>query len=285
MLIPNTIYFSRKFKEQYPHIAREIEAKLKEHDVKPKWLDQTNDIWIRDFMPLQMNDTYFIHYTYYPDYLMRSLEDRASITNPIRLEQKLLVCEGKVVVNLPLILDGGNAVITDRHVIMTEKVLEENTRDYYSNVNAVSNQIRKKMKLEPLFIHWNKKEKYGHTDWLVRYLGGSTNMIIVATNEELTMDVSLSAIENLAETQSYDVREFKLDKPTTNSWAYLNYVQVNDIILMPTVAEPDNDKEAVEKLYKLFKESGQEVKIIPIDCQDLIRVGGALHCVSWNINI
>lgn len=285
MLIPNTIYFSRKFKEQYPHIAREIEAKLKEHDVKPKWLDQTNDIWIRDFMPLQMNDTYFIHYTYYPDYLMRSLEDRASITNPIRLEQKLLVCEGKVVVNLPLILDGGNAVITDRHVIMTEKVLEENTRDYYSNVNAVSNQIRKKMKLEPLFIHWNKKEKYGHTDWLVRYLGGSTNMIIVATNEELTMDVSLSAIENLAETQSYDVREFKLDKPTTNSWAYLNYVQVNDIILMPTVAEPDNDKEAVEKLYKFFKESGQEVKIIPIDCQDLIKAGGALHCVSWNINI
>lgn len=285
MIIPNTIYFSRKFKEQYPHIAREIVAKLKEHDVKPKWLGQTNDIWVRDFMPLQMNETCFIHYTYYPDYLMRSLEDRASITNPIRLEQKLLVCEGKVVVNLPLILDGGNAVITDRHVIMTEKVLAENTRNYYSNVNAVSNQIRKKMKLEPLFIHWNKKEKYGHTDWLVRYLGGPTNMVIVATNEEFTMDVSLSAIEKLSEAPCYDVREFKLDKPTVNSWAYLNYVQVNDIILMPTVAEPDNDKEAAEKLYQLFKESGQDAKIIPIDCQDLIKAGGALHCVSWNINI
>ena len=283
MQIPNTIYFSRKFKEKYPHIARAIEEELEKHGVKPKWLDQTNDIWVRDFMPLQMNDTYFIHYTYYPDYLMRSLEDRASITNPIRLEQKLLVCDGKVVVNLPLILDGGNAVITDRHVVMTEKVLVENTRDYYSNVNAVSNQIRKKMNLEPLFIHWNKKEKYGHTDWLVRYLGGPTNMVIVGTNEELTMDVSLSAIEKLTEAQCYDVREFKLDKPTANSWAYLNYVRVNDIILMPTVAETENDKEAAEKLYQLFKESGQEVKIIPIDCQDLIKAGGALHCVSWNI--
>ena len=143
MLIPNKIYFSRKFKEQYPHIAREIEAKLKIHGIKPNWLDQTNDIWVRDFMPLQMNETYFIHYTYYPDYLMHSLEDRASITNPIRLEQRLLVSDGKVVVNLPLILDGGNAVITDRHVIMTEKVLAENTRDFYSNEKAVSNQIRK----------------------------------------------------------------------------------------------------------------------------------------------
>lgn len=285
MIIPNTIYFSRKLKDQFPHIAREIETKLKEEGVKPKWLDQTNDIWVRDYMPLQMNDTYFIHYTYYPDYLMRSLEDRASITNPIRLEQKLLICEGKVVVNIPLILDGGNAVITDRHVIMTEKVLAENCRDKYSNENAVSNQIRKKMKLEPLFILWNKKEKYGHADWLVRYLGGPTNMVIVATNEEMTMDVSISAIRKLNEAQCYDVREFKLDNPTVNSWAYLNYVQVNNIVLMPTVAEPTNDVEAKEKLSQLFREANQEVKIITIDCQDLIKAGGALHCISWNIKI
>lgn len=282
MTIPNTIYFSRKFKDQYPHIAREIEKELKQNGIKPKWLDQTNDIWLRDFMPLQMNDTYFIHYTYYPDYLMHSLEDRASITNPIRLEQKLLISEGKVVVNLPLILDGGNAVITDRHVIMTEKVLIENNRDRFSNEKAVSNQIRKKMKLEPLYIRWNKKEKFGHTDWLVRYLGGPTNMMIVATNEEMTMDVSMSAIEKLNEAQCYDVREFHLDNPTKNSWAYLNYVQVNDIVLMPSVAEPKNDNEASEMLARLFKESGQEAKIIKIDCQDLIKAGGALHCVSWN---
>lgn len=285
MIIPNVIYFSRKLKEQFPHIAREIETKLKEENVKPKWLDQTNDIWVRDYMPLQMNDTYFIHYTYYPDYLMRSLEDRASITNPIRLEQKLLICEGKVVVNLPLILDGGNAVITDRHVIMTEKVLVENCRDRYSNETAISNQIRKKMKLEPLFIHWNKKEKYGHTDWLVRYLGGPTNMVIVATNEKMTMDVSISAIQKLSETQCYDVREFNLDNPTINSWAYLNYVQVNNIVLMPAVGEPLNDVEAKEKLSQLFREANQDVKIVTIDCQDLIKAGGALHCISWNIKM
>lgn len=43
MLIPNTIYFSRKFKDRYPHIVREIE----EYGIKPKWLDHTNDIWVR----------------------------------------------------------------------------------------------------------------------------------------------------------------------------------------------------------------------------------------------
>ena len=54
---------------------------------------------------------------------------------------------------------------------------------------------------------------------------------------------------------------------------------------MPTVAEPEHDKEAEEKLSQLFKEAGQDVKILPIDCQDLIKAGGALHCVSWNIKL
>ena len=62
-------------------------------------------------------------------------------------------------------------------------------------------------------------------------------------------------------------------------------MQVNDIILMPTVAESENDKEAEEKLSQLFKDAGQDVTILPIDCQDLIKAGGALHCVSWNIKL
>ncbi len=110
-------------------------------------------------------------------------------------------------------------------------------------------------------------------------------MVIVATNEEMTMVVSISAIRKLSEAQCYDVREFKLDNPTVNSWAYLNYVQVNNIVLMPTVAEPTNDIEAKDKLSRLFKDANQEVKIITIDCQDLIKDGGALHCISWNIKM
>jgi len=293
METPNTIYFSRLLKVRFPHIAREIESKLNKHGIRPKWLDHTNDIWARDYMPLQMNDTYFIHYTYYPDYLMGSLEDRASITNPIRLEQTLLVLQDKVVVNLPLILDGGNAVITDNHVIMTEKVLFENNRSKFNNKGAVSNQIRKKMKLEPLYIPWdapkwngNKKvEKFGHSDWLVRYLGGPTNMVVVADNEEATRNVSLSAIDKLKEVECYDVQVFKLDNPTPNSWAYLNYVQVNDVVLIPTVAEPKNDEEAIDKIMALFNKAGQSVEIETIDCQDLIKEGGALHCISWSIKI
>jgi len=278
------IFFSRLLKEHYPHIAREIEQKLGEVRIKPKWLDHTNDIWLRDFMPLQLNETYFAHYTYYPDYLMRGIENIASITNPIRLEQRLLVQKGKVVVNIPLIMDGGNAILTDRHIIMTEKVLVENKRDEIeqSNVNAIKNQLRKKTKLEPLFITWDKAEKYGHSDWLVRYLGGPTNIVLVSNVEELTKTVTESAIERLQEVGGYDIQVFTLEAPTKNSWAYLNYVQIGKYVLMPTVAEEHNDKEAEEKLREFFKLAGQDVEILTIDCQDLIKAGGALHCISWN---
>lgn len=293
MLTPNTIFFSRKLKDQYPHIAREIEHSLMENGIKANWLDHTNDIWARDYMPLQLNENDFVHYNYYPDYLMGSLEDRASITNPIRLEQQLLIARGKMVLNLPLIMDGGNAVFTDRHIVMTQKVLFENKLSKLNNEKTIVELIYKHTGLEPLFILWDapkwnrekKVEKYGHADWLVRYLGGSSNMVIVAVNEEITMKVSESAIDKLTEAGCYDVRRFKLEHPTSNSWAYLNYVQINNVILMPTVAEEDNDKEAEEKLAQLFRESGQNVKIVPIDCQDLIKAGGALHCISWNIHI
>lgn len=285
------IFFSRLLKEKYfPHIAREIEQKLSLVGIKPKWLDHTNDIWIRDFMPLQLNDRFFAHYTYYPDYLMYGVENIASITNPIRLEQQLLVQQGKVVVNIPLIMDGGNAVITDRHIVMTQKVLYENKRDVVANETAIKNQIRKKTKLEPIFIRWDSPkwnnepciEKYGHTDWLVRYLGGPTNMIVIANNEADTRRVSESAIDKLKEVGGYDIRIFALDNPTKNSWAYLNFVQVENYVLMPTVAEEHNDKEAAKKLKELFEEGEQRIEILPIDCQDLIKLGGALHCISWN---
>lgn len=240
-----------------------------------------------------MNDMYFIHYTYYPDYLMRSMEERASITNPIRLEQQLLVMQGKVVVNLPLILDGGNVIITDRHIIMTEKVLFENHRGKFDNEKAISRQIIKKTKLEPIYITWdspkstgNKKvEKYGHIDWIVKYLGGESNVIVVAKNEEITRNVTESAIRKLEEAGCYDVRIFELEHPTQNSWAYLNFVQVEDVVLIPKVADPENDNEAEEKLKKLFEVAGHQVSIETIDCQDLIKEGGALNCISWNVKL
>jgi len=67
----NTIYFSdiittdNRFLKTY----EQIELVIDSFGLKPKLLSKTKDIWIRDFMPIQVNESKYIEYRYDPDYL------------------------------------------------------------------------------------------------------------------------------------------------------------------------------------------------------------------------
>ena len=144
--------------------------------------------------------------------------------------------------------------------------------------------LREAFKSEPILVKWEKStEPFGHIDWLVRYIGGKDNLIIVGFNEKSTMATAEDAYKKLCEAAHYRVEKFQLTNPNEKkSWAYLNYVQVENVILMPTVADKGNDEEAINLLQNFYDEAGMDVKIEAIDCQDLIELGGALHCISWN---
>ena len=63
------------------------------------------------------------------------------------------------------------------------------------------------------------------------------------------------------------------------SWAYINFLQIGSIIFVPGLGI-DEDQLAIEKLQAVYP----NYKVIKIDgCQDLVRDGGALNCISWNI--
>lgn len=57
---------------------------------------------------------------------------------------------------------------------------------------------------------------------------------------------------------------------------YANFLIINDAVLYPTYAQPDNDALACEILQQAFP--GR--KIIGIDCRVLIRQHGSLHCLT-----
>lgn len=284
-LIPNTIFFSSLLKEEYPELAKQLEEA-----VHPIWLDGTLDIWLRDFMPIQIGKDTFVHYTYYPDYLLKYKTYRGKITNPIHIEQQYLIQKGKTVVNLPLVIDGGNVVMADDIMFMTDKVFQENklSENEEESRAAIKNILQETFGLKPEFARWVTCEEFGHTDWVVRYVGGDNNTIIVGFNETKTEDLSKDISDilehiNSRQKERFNIEKYKLDnRNEKKSWAYLNYVQVGNKILMPTVGDPENDKEAIAKLQDIFIKAGLHMEIIPIDCEELIRRGGALHCISWN---
>ncbi len=61
--------------------------------------------------------------------------------------------------------------------------------------------------------------------------------------------------------------------------SYVNFLIINNAVLLPVYQHPASDKLAIENLGKAFPAH----KIIPIDCKPLIMEHGSLHCISMQL--
>jgi len=58
--------------------------------------------------------------------------------------------------------------------------------------------------------------------------------------------------------------------------SYLNYLVLNGGVIVPTYGQPERDAEAMEIIGDCFPGRG----VVGFDCRDIIREGGAVHCMS-----
>jgi len=123
----NFIWFSELLKEsgKYSEFCRNLTAILDKHRVLYDFLPETNDIWCRDYMPIEVSEDKFIEYRYDPDYLL-DWPGRKVKTYPD------LVCQaiGLKTVKSDLILDGGNVIKGKNKVILTDKIIPENAHKH-----------------------------------------------------------------------------------------------------------------------------------------------------------
>ena len=146
-------------------------------------LYNTTDIWARDYMPIQLTDDLFLSYTYKPDYLNKY---PTSVTNwqlhgvSTKDNNKTKVPFEGTVVQMPVILDGGNVIKAvckgQPCMVMCNKVLKENnvseaTFRMWWNEWWKNNFMGTKMGL--VLLPWEGMEKnpIGHADGMVRYIG------------------------------------------------------------------------------------------------------------------
>ena len=125
-------------------------------------------------------------------------------------------------------------------------------------------------------IPWDHHERYGHADGLVCYLGDGR---VLLTNYG---DFDPGFAEKLLKVLSrrYEVTElcYPVGKPSPYNWAYINYLQVGEVILLPRL-DMKEDGMAYERFRALFPQAS----IGQVGVKSLVRRGGALNCVSWNI--
>ena len=265
----NKVYLAEGIKG-YPKVAENLLCALYKEGVETEYLPYSKSkkhVWARDYMPIQLEENLFLKYVYNPDYLKSAQEyipPYLSMIRSLKLKTKLTL----------FVIDGGNVVKFHDCVLMTDKVLVENrVRDEIGFQHALEDLFE----CEVIFIPWDRYEMFGHADGMVRHVDGDRVLLNNYCNFDKTLRTRLlKALRPHFQVEELDYRGPRISK---FSWAFLNYLQVKDCIFVPWMAVEENH-EALSQLQMVFPDK----QVVPIGpCEDIIHMGGALHCVTWNI--
>ena len=256
-----------------PTLYQCLTKALTDNAVRYRILDNTNDIWCRDFMPIQTDERRFVFYQYKPDYLQAE-HKRRYITN-VNHVQNIDFLRQAETVNLALVLDGGNVVKCGNKVVMTEKVFVENSDRSH---NKVQRLLEDAFRCEIVFLPWDEQEIYGHSDGIIHYVGD--NRVLMTNYGDFDKSFAQDFLRILE--KHFDVRTLKynVEKTDKNSWAYINFLQVGSLVLVPQLGIPE-DEPAMQQIA----EAMPQCKVVGVPALEAVRKGGALNCISWNIKV
>ena len=259
----NKVYFSSSITRY--QCWRVLEPLLTQFHIPFAMVRHTNDLWVRDFMPIQIREGYMVQFDYHPSYLLGC---EKYLTNPLRCTQSLPYS----IYQSGLNLDGGNVIKCDDCVIITDKVFAENPM--LSSAEIID-QLQADLQTEVVIIPHDPSEPYGHADGMVRYLGSNRLLI----NHYVDFDVSLRQRLLQVLTPRFSVEElhYSTARYLSTSWAYLNYLQVGNQLFVPQFANRID-----EMAYRQLEE-GLRLPINPIPCCTVAKLGGALNCLSWSV--
>ena len=126
----SSVVFSSLFLRHSPKLFEQLHDIMWSYHKGYGAVCHTKDYWVRDFMPIQVEEV-FVKFIFNPDYLQ---DKKKYITDVDKVIKHCPFAEEHKIVNMPIVLDGGNLVFCKGYVgleetafvVMTEKVLAEN---------------------------------------------------------------------------------------------------------------------------------------------------------------
>jgi len=274
----NTIYFSDCLHKSYPDTQKKIMEVLKAFGTEPLFLPKTKDIWARDFMPIQVTKDKFVEFRFDPDYLQGTTFERREVkTYPD------IVCDtiDLKTVKSDIILDGGNVVKSSDTVILTDKIIEENKRDYTKT--KLLDKLHELFEVElVILIPWDRECDYGHADGMLRFINDDT--VLISGFYNTTEDNWRGRIVKPLKQANLECEWLMVSdkEEQEQNVAYVNFLQTSSLILLPKLNRKEDDI-ALEQIAKFYPEYASNKRIAQIDMTPIEKKGGALNCISWTI--
>lgn len=218
-------------------------------------------------MPIQIDDDRFVGYTYRPDYLMkrpcdhRFITDSHAVCRQMQLDTKYS----------DIVIDGGNVVKAGNRIIMTEKVFAENPG--YDRSSLIR-ELEKLFECELLFLPWDKAEKYGHSDGIVKAISDDT--VLMTNYADFDRNIANNITKCLSAAFHVETLRYDCRKKDSRSWAYINFLTAGQLIVLPKL-NIEYDEPALRQIETYYP----DYTIAQLDVTQSIAAGGGLNCITW----
>lgn len=261
------LYFSSQLNTpKYKPAADRVFAALDLFNIKNKLLNNTKDIWLRDFMPVKTKSGKYVSFRYEPSYLAGDPQLRTNFKTDIAPHFVLPVTYSNIN------LDGGNVVFSPSKTkaVITDRVFSENP-EYDKNTLLL--ELEKLLEASVLIISSLKSDMTGHADGMVRFVDENT----IVTNAPLSPFGFETKVKKSLQNHGIEVLDFPYFDSNGDSaiGCYLNFLETEQAIFLP-VFSVDTDNKAVQTAKHIFHKA-----IIPVNINEIAADGGLLNCISW----
>ncbi len=267
-----TVYMSEKLMTKFPDACNRLIGILEKHSVKYAFLKGTKDIWCRDYMPVQTESGKFIQFQYNPSYLKGNKDWEDSRTDVEEVCRMNNIHAQISDINL----DGGNVLICEGRAIISDRIFSENTE---KTKQELIDELSKLLECEIIIIKaLNSKDEdfTGHADGMVRFVNKNTILGNRLVDDYKYIQDDRRKIIEKYNLKYIDVPFFTTDNRDSAIGIYLNYLEVNDLIVVPVFGR-NEDKQAVDIIQKAFPNKVIET----INYDEIALEGGLLNCTTW----
>ena len=260
------IYFSALLPVLYPTDAETLFAALDARNIPYRFLPNTKDIWLRDFMPVRTGSGKLVSFRYEPSYLKNDPDLRTDFRKDLAPQLGLPVTYSHIN------LDGGNVVFSPsgERILISDRVFSENPE---CPPAALVRELSELLEAEVLIIPSLKSDMTGHADGMTQFLDDRT----VLCNRPLSSCGFEQQVKRAVQDCGLDAVDFPF-VPTGGVSAvgcYLNYLETERVVFLP-VFGIEQDAEAETSARQLFSK-----EIVPVNIREIARQGGCLNCISW----
>ena len=269
----NALYFSALLPARHPVLWNKIGDAVREKGIRHFLLDQTEDIWARDYMPIQVGKDKWMLFQYEPGYLKGKYENLR--TDQERLVKALPIKKGTSLCEIRL--DGGNLIMLRRTAIVTERIYSEN-KDH--SRSFIRGRLMEVLGLDKLIVIPHEPDDFtGHADGMIRFISPERVFLADYRRNNPGLWLKLMKILDLKGIEvipfPYSPSKIKnCNGDYTAIGCYINYLRAKELVILPQFGLPE-DKKAADLIQLHLS-----IDPVLLDATELAYEGGVFNCIN-----